>query len=176
MDAPLAVGAAMGLGIDYNIAGNSGPSMTLLPANTAVLGAEGAVIFGEAAGSSALMILGPDEEVIDFIHVWVATASELRLVRHNDDGAAIGTVANEGTLLVGDEILLSVESFSSTQALMGLFETTFEIDVVEGDAPIAIVEDIVFGWYRLVARGEGRARIRASALDQTRELELEVLP
>lgn len=176
MDAPLATGAAMGLGIDYNIAGNSGPDLSLVPANAEVLSVDGAVIIGEKAGSSSLLIMGPDEQVVDFIHVWVADASDLKIVRHNDDGAAIGTVASEGTLLVGDEVLLSVEAFSTTQALMGLFDTTFEIDVVTGNAPVAIVEDIVFGWYRLVAREAGTVRIIADALGQTREVELEVLP
>ena len=176
MDAPLAVGAAMGIGVDYNIAGNSGPDLTLEPANPGVLGVEGAVIIGENAGSSSLLILGPESEVVDFIHVWVAEASELRIVRHNDDGGVIGNVASEGTVLVGDDIVVSVEAFTTTQALMGVFDTTFEIEVVEGDEPVAIVEDIVFGWYRIVARSEGQVRVIATALDQTRELELEVLP
>ena len=176
MDAPLATGALMGIGIDYNIAGNSGPELALVPANPSVLGAEGAVISGESAGSSSLLILGPEDQVVDFIHVWVADASELKIVRHNDEGAVIGAVASEGTLLVGDEVLLSVEAFSTTQALMGQFDTTFEIEVHAGDAPVAIVDDIVFGWYRLVAREEGAVRITASALGQSRDVELEVLP
>jgi hypothetical protein len=176
MDAPLAVGASMGLGIDYNIAGNSGPALELATVDAGVLSAEGAVITGEGAGSSGLLILEPEGNVIDFIHVWVAEATELKLVRHNDEGAPIGTVAAEGTLLAGDEVLISLEAFSETQALMGLFETTFEIDVLDGDAPVAIVEDIVFGWYRLVARSEGHVRIIATALGQTREVDLEVLP
>jgi hypothetical protein len=176
MDAPLAVGAAMGLGIDYELGGSAGPTMTLAPANTTVLSVDDAVITGEAVGASALLIVGPDEEVIDFIHVWVAEATELRLVRHNDQGAPLGAVAKEGTLLNGDEVLISVEAFSSTQALLGLFETTFEIEVVDGDDPVTIVEDIVFGWYRLVARAPGRVRVIATALGQTRDLDLEVMP
>lgn len=176
MDAPLAVGASMGLGIDYQSAGNAGPALTLAAADEDVLGVDDAVITANHPGPSALLILGPDGDVIDFIHVWVADATELLLVRHNDEGAAIGTVAKEGTLLTGDEILLSVEAFSSTQALLGLFETKFEIEVIEGDEPVAIVEDIVFGWYRLVARSEGRVNVIASALGQTRELTLTVMP
>ncbi len=176
MNAPLAVGAAMGLGIDYDVAGSAGPALTLTSANSNVVAVDDAVITGVAEGASALLIVGPEGEVIDFIHVWVAEPSELRIVRHNDEGAAVGTVAAEGTLLVGDEVLLSIEAFSSTQALLGLFDTTFEVEVVEGDAPIAIVEDVVFGWYRLLVREPGRVNIIATALGQSRELALEVLP
>ncbi len=176
MDAPLAEGAALGLGIDYDLAGNSGPGMTLVAADPEVIGVEDAVITGHVAGATALLILGPDEEVIDFIHVWVAEATELRLVKHNDAGDVLGSVAKEGVLLTGDEILLSVEAFSSTQALLGLFETVFEVDVLEGEEPIAIVQDIVFGWYRLVARSPGRVNVNIAALGQVRELALEVLP
>lgn len=176
LDAPIAVGARIGLGIDYDLAGNAGPSLALSAVDASVLAIDGAVVAGMQEGSTSLLITGPEGTVIDFIHLWVAEPTQLHVVRHNDQGAAVGTVAAEGTLLVGDEVLLSVEAFDETQALIGQFDTAFTIDVLDGVEPVIIVEDIVFGWYRLVAREPGRARIMATALNQTREIEVEVLP
>jgi hypothetical protein len=176
LDAPLAVGAAMGVGIDYDFAGNAGPSLELAAVDPSVIDVDGAVIAAQREGLTALLIRGPEGEVIDFIHVWAAAPNALHLVRHNDQGAAVGTVAKEGTLLVGDEVLISVEAFSETQALLGLFDTSFSIDVVDGVEPVAVVEDIVFGWYRLIAREPGHVLVQANALNQTRTIDLEVLP
>jgi hypothetical protein len=176
MDAPLAVGASMGIAVDYAFEGNAGPPTTLETVNDGVLAVDDAVIRGVSAGPSALLIVGPDGEVIDFIHLWVAQATDLEIVRHNTEGAVMGTVNDSGTLLVGDELLLSVEAFSETQGLLGLFETTWEIEVDEGEEPILVVDDLVYGWFRLVARSEGQARITVTALGATRVLDLEVLP
>lgn len=176
MDAPMAVGAALGIGIDYDIAGNSGPPLALKASNDDVLDVDGAVVSAKGAGTSALLITTPAGEVVDFIHVWVAQPSALEIVRHNDDGLVIGTVGHSGTLLVGDELLLSVEAFNSTQALLGLFDTEWQIEVLEGDEPLAVIKDLVFGWYRLVARSPGSARLTASALGQSHEIDLEVFP
>jgi hypothetical protein len=176
MDAPLALGAAMGIAVDYSVAGNSGPPTTLATVNADVLEVDDAVISGKSEGASGLLILDPEGSVVDFIHVWVARATDLEIVRHNTEGAVMGTVSDRATLLAGDELLLSVEAFSTTQGLLGLFETTWDIEVSEGDDPIVVVDDIVFGWYRLVARGAGKARVTVSALESTRVLDVEVLP
>jgi hypothetical protein len=176
LDAPLAVGAALGLAIDYDIAGSAAPELTLSAANPEVIGVEGAVIVGEGEGSSSLLIMSPEQQVVDFINVWVAAADTLEVVRHYENGDVIGTFADEGTLLVGDELLMSVEAFNTTQALMGQFETTFAIEVLDGDAPVTIVDDVVFGFHRLAAREPGRVRVTLQALKRSHEIEIEVLP
>ncbi len=176
LDAPLARGASLGLGVDYRLAGNSGPPTTLEGVNPAVIDVTDAVVTGRAQGMSGILILDPNRQVVDFIHLWVADATELRVIRHNDDGLPVGAVRSSGTVLAGDEIILSLEAFNGTQGLLGLFETVWQIEVLEGEEPIAIVEDIVFGWFRLIARGPGKVRLTADALGQQKTIELEVLP
>lgn len=176
LDAPLARGGSLGLGVDYRIAGNSGPPTTLAGTNEAVIEVSDAVITGRSEGLSGVLILDPNGHVVDFIHVWVADATELRIIRHNDDGLPVGAVRSSGTVLAGDEILLSLEAFNGTQGLLGLFETVWQIEVLEGEEPVAIVEDIVFGWFRLIARAPGKVRLTADALGQEKTIELEVLP
>ena len=176
LDAPLARGGSLGIGSDYRIAGNSGPPTTLVGVNTNIIDVTDAVVTGRAQGMSGLLITDPDGRVVDFIHLWVADATELRIIRHNDDGLPVGAVRSSGTVLAGDEILLSLEAFNGTQGLLGLFETVWQIEVLEGEEPIAIVEDIVFGWFRLIARGPGPVRLTADALGQQKTIELEVLP
>lgn len=176
LDAPLARGAALGLGVDYRIAGNSGPPTTLVGINPGVVEVSDAVVIGRSQGLSGILIMDPNEQVVDFIHLWVADATELRVIRHNDAGLPIGAVRSSGTVLAGDEILLSLEAFNGTQGLLGLFETVWQIEVMEGEEPVALVEDIVFGWFRLLARSPGKVRLTAEALGQSKTIELEVLP
>jgi len=176
LDSPLARGASLGLGIEFRDLGNAGPPTTLDPVDPTVLDVSGAVITGRSPGVSGIFIREPNEHIVDFIHIWVADATQLRIIRHNSQGLAIGAVRSEATIVVEDEILLSMEAFSGTQPLLGVFETTWSIEVLEGDDPITIVEDIVFGWFRLLARSPGKVRLTADALGQQKVIELEVLP
>ena len=50
------------------------------------------------------------------------------------------------------------------------------MDDEEQDAVLIIVPDLVFGWYRLVAKRAGHVRISAEALGVEKHVELEVLP
>ena len=180
LDVPIATGSKLGLGINFNVSGSSGPPAGLESTSPEILTIEDGVLTGIAPGLSGVLVTGPNGEVIDFIHVWVRDAAELRLIRHNDIGQPLGTVRDEATLLVGDEILISVEALTANQALLGLFKVDWTAELIEGDAegvePVSVVPDLVFGWYRLVARAPGTVRLTVEALEQSKTLELEVLP
>jgi len=181
LNSPLAVGAKLGVGVNFKVAGNSGPPTTLMATRDDVLLVDGGVVDAVGTGIAAILILGPDGRVIDFIHVWVAMASELRIIRYSDVGLAIGAVREEATLLVGDELFVSVEAFDDSQPLLGLFKATWTTDVLEADPeatsdPVIVVDDIVFGWYRIVAREPGKIRLNVNALGLDKTLTLEVLP
>lgn len=179
LNSPLAVGSALGLGINFNVTGNSGPPATLEAVNPAVIAVEEAVIEAKSQGAAAVMIVGPDGRVLDFIHIWTAEADELRLIRRNEDTVAIGVLRSEGQLLVGDDLLVSLEAFNGTQPLLGVFPVAWTVEVLEaedGATPVVLVEDLIFGFTRLVAREPGRVRLTATALGLDKVLELEVLP
>ncbi len=180
-NAPLAAGAKVGVGIDFRTGGSSAPEITLRTSVPDILTAESGVLTAHVPGASALLVEGPDGAVIDFIHLWVAQPTELRLIRYNDAGVALGAVRDEATLLSDDQILIVLDALAGNQALLGLFKATWTVEILEPgpepDAPVvSVVEDLVFGWYRLVARQPGRVRVTVEALELTHTLELEVLP
>ncbi|MEO1270160.1 MAG: hypothetical protein AAFX99_18900 [Myxococcota bacterium] len=180
LDVPLATGSKLGLGVNFNVAGSSGPPAGLESTNTAILTVEDGVLTGMSPGMSGVLVTGPNGEVIDFIHLWVRDAAELRIIRYNETGLALGTVRDEATILVGDEVLVSIEALTDNQALLGLFKVDWTLEVLEGDDgetdPITVVPDLVFGWYRIVARAPGRVQLTVDALGQSKTLDLEVMP
>lgn len=182
LDTPLAVGTQLGLGISLELPGNSALPTTLTSSNPEVLGVSLGVATSLSAGVSAILISGPDEEVLDFIHVWSVAANTLRIVSYTENGLPLGPARDMGSLLPGDEILVAVEALADSQPLIGQFQSEWTIEVLDdpgevGDGPIvSILDDVVFGLYRIVARRPGTVRLRSTALDAQTELELEVLP
>ena len=182
LDTPLAVGTQLGLGISLEIPGNSALPTTLSSSNPQILGISLGVATSLREGVSAILISGPDEEVLDFIHVWSVPANTLRIVSYTDNGIPLGPARNMGSLLPGDELLVAVEALADSQPLIGQFQAEWTIEVLDDpgtaeDGPIvSILDDVVFGLYRLVARRPGTVRLRSTALNTNTELELEVLP
>jgi hypothetical protein len=125
------------------------------------------------AGVSAVLFVGPDKTtVLDFVHLWVQPATELRIVRYAAAGTPLGRVQSSIKLLVHDEILVSIEPFANGQPLLGNFKLTRNL---AGNS-VAIVPDSVSGWYRVVARSVGATQITFSALGLTTEWTIEVEP
>lgn len=174
LDAPIARGSTVDLVVAYQVAGSSGPPTLLAAANEGVVQPTGATTLAAVGeGMTAILFVGLAGEVIDLVHVWVQTPSELRILRYDDSGDLLGRVQPSAQLLVGDELLVSVEPFANGQPLLGNFELAY---ASTQPGIVQIVPDPVGGWYRVVARTPGRARIDFAALDKTVTWELEVLP
>ena len=173
LDAPIALGSTLEIQLDYQIGGSSGPPTTIESATPAILISEGkGRVTAVGEGLSALMFVGPDKSVIDFLHVWVAAADELRILRYSSNGALLGKVADSVKLLVGDELLVSIETYGKGQALLGNYLLEHEVT----GSHVAIVPDSVDGWYRIVARDPGAATVTFKALGLKKVWTMEVLP
>jgi hypothetical protein len=172
LDAPLALGARYDVAIASQIAGSSGPPVTLAVADPSVLTVTDSAIEAVGAGASAVLFIGPDDAVLDFLHVWVEAPDELRIIRYAQTGAVLGQVQDSVELLTGDEILVAVEPYAKAQPLMGTFEMVHSVDA----AAVAIVPDPVAAWYRIVARAAGSATVVFSGLGVEKRWAIEVLP
>ena len=117
---------------------------------------DGTSVVGVAPGLSAVLFVGEADIVLDFLHIWVAQADSF----------------GDSTLLVGDEILISIDPYAANQPLLGNFALTYDTST---DA-VAIVPDPVPGWYRVLARHAGTATLTFSGLDLSKTWSIEVLP
>jgi hypothetical protein len=172
LDAPSALGSTVELDVRYQIAGTSGPPTTLETADPTVLAVEGAQLRAVGAGASAVLFIGPDKRVLDFVHLWVQPATELRIMRYSSMGALLGRVQSSIKLLVHDELLVSIEPFANGQPLLGTFKLANNL---AGNS-VAIVPDSVSGWYRVVARSPGTTTIKFGALGLSTDWTIEVMP
>lgn len=172
LNGALAVGSHLELDLDYEIGGSAGLPATLLTADRTVLDASDMTLEALAPGASAVLFVGPDGAVMDFLHVWVAAPEELRIYRYTEAGVQLGQVQDEATLLVGDEVLIFVEPFANAQPLLGNFSMERTVD---GTA-VALVPDVVSSLYRVVARSPGQATVTFHGLGLSKPWEIEVLP
>jgi hypothetical protein len=174
LNAPIARGSTLDLFAEYKVPGSSGPPTKIATANPRVLEATGDTqVTAVGEGMSAILFVGPVGEVIDLVHVFVQTPSELRINRYDAAGDLLGRVQPSSQLLAGDEILIAIEPFANGQPLIGNFTTSFG---TTEPAVAQIVPDPVGGWYRVVARGAGRATISFAALGRDTSWQIEVLP
>lgn len=172
LDAPIALGSTLELDVRYQIAGTSGPPTVLETADPTVLTIDGSQLKAVGAGASAVLFIGPDKAVIDFLHLWVQPATELRILRYAPTGALLGRVQSSVKLLVHDELLVSIEPFAKGQPLIGSFKLE---NNVAGNS-VAIVPDSVSGFHRVVARSPGASQIKFTALGLSTDWTIEVQP
>lgn len=172
LNGPLAVGSSLELDLDYNIGGSSGLPATLVSADPEVLSATGMTVEAMAPGASAVMFVGPDGAIMDFLHVWATDAEELRIYRYTEAGVQLGRVQDEVILLKGDEVLVFVAPYADAQQLLGNFPMERTVD---GTA-VALVPDVVTSLYRVVARNEGLSTVTFFGLGLSQAWEIEVLP
>ena len=174
LNAPIARGSTVDLRIEYKVPGSSGPPIEVESANEAVLRQTAATSL-EAVdeGMSAILFTGPDGAVIDLVHVFVQKPAELRINRYDASGDLLGQIQPSGTLLPGDELLVAVEAYANGQALLGRYPLTYGSN---NGAAVQILEDPVFGWYRIVARTAGVAKLSFAALGLDVAWDVEVLP
>jgi hypothetical protein len=173
LDAPIVLGSSLELLVSYRVPGTSGPPTTIASADRDVIEVEGATTLRAVGeGMSALLFVGPEGEVMDILHVWVAPPSNLRIQRYTEAGDLLGQVQTMSQLLVGDEIFVAVEPYTNGQALLG----NFAMQYTSSSSAVAIVPDPVAAWYRVVAREPGMATVSFAALGQTAAWQIEVLP
>lgn len=173
LDAPIAVGGLVDLDLRYQIPGSSGPPTVLESADPTVLKVEGGSrVRALTPGASAILFLGPDRGVLDFLHLWTQTATELRVIRYTHQGTPLGRVTPSFKLLVKDEVLVSVEPYANGQPLAGNFELQRKLQ----GTSVGVVPDSVGGWYRIVARAAGTTEIAFTALGLSTSLSVEVEP
>jgi hypothetical protein len=169
--APLAVGGVLPLVVQLDLPGSTAPPLRLEAVTEDVFRVEEFSLVGLKPGLAALLVIGPEETVIDFIHLWVEQPDRLDLARRNGDGVVIGKLGQRLTLLVGDEILFSVQPISGSQHLVGEFAVEWE----GGADVVRVLPAGIDGWQRLVARAPGTVSLVGSTLGLTRSLEVEVL-
>ena len=172
LDAPLVLGGRLELAIDFHVGGSTGPPLTVETADPTILYTEASDLLAAGEGASAVLFVGPDEQVVDFIHVWVTPADELRVLRWSDAGDLLGEVQPEIQLLVGDELLVSIEPYAAAQPLLG----NFALERAVTGTAVAIVPDPVAAWYRLVAREAGASTVTFSGVELETTIDIEVLP
>lgn len=173
LDAPIAVGGVVELDLRYQIAGSSGPPTVIESADPTVLRVEsGARVRAVGPGASAILFLGPDRGVLDFLHLWTQPATELRVIRYTHQGTPLGRVTPAFKLLVKDELLVSVEPYANGQPLAGNFDLQRKLQ----GTSVGVVPDSVGGWYRIVARAPGTTEVGFAALGLSTTLSVEVEP
>ena len=172
LDAPLAVGGRIEVAVAFQVGGSSGPPLVLEAVDTSVLQTTDTYIEAVGPGCSAVLFVGADQAVVDFIHLWTEPAEELRILRYSPFGNLMGRVQDQVQLLVGDEVLVAVVPYANAQPLLGNFDLVRD---VVGDS-VVIVPDPVGGWYRVVARSAGTATVTFSGLGIEAVWDIEVLP
>jgi hypothetical protein len=169
LDGPIAVGGVLPLSIDADTAGTSGSAMTLVSADPSVLKTAGTEIVGVSPGLAAMVMLS-GSSAVDFLHVYVVAPNRLGLHRLAD-GLERGELIEQVELLVGDELLVSVEPYRDSQRLLGRGTTTWTA------APaIAVLQDGVPARRRIVARTPGDADLTVTSFGFSKTLHITVLP
>lgn len=172
LDAPVAVGATQPLDINIEIKGSSAPPITLLSANEEVFTVSGQTMTGTGPGVASLLVTSEKSVVLDFIHLWVQTATGLALTRRAEDGSVIGDMPGKIQLLAGDEIRVSAAALSSTQPLLGTPPATWSADA----NVVSLLDEGVPGRVRVVAHAAGKTTVTCAALDLTQSFDVEVMP
>jgi hypothetical protein len=172
LDAPLAVGSRLPLRVDLQIPGTATPPLGLVSAAPDVFSVADNVAEAHAAGVGALLLFGPEELVLDFIHLWVAVPEDLGLTRRSEDGDALGSLTPQLALYPGDEVLFSVEAVAGGQDLLG----EFPVSVTGGGSTVSVVGAGVSRWFRIRALAPGQATLAIEALGLGTEVQVEVLP
>lgn len=172
LDKPLAAGTTLPVDVTLDLQGSATPPISLLSGDESVITVDGAVLRGEGPGLAALLITIPGNLVVDFFHVWVEQPTAIELHRRTADGADAGSIPGKLELLVGDEVLLSVEPFAGAQRLLGEPDAQWSVD----SASAQILETGSKGRRRIIAMAPGAVSVHAEAFGASADLELEVLP
>lgn len=169
LDGPIAVGGVLPLSIDADTAGTSSSAMTLTSADPSVLKTAGTEVVGISPGVAAMVMLS-GSSAVDFLHVYVVAPNRLGLHRLSE-GLERGELIEKVDLLVGDELLVSVEPYRDSQRLLGRGTNTWT-----APPAIAVLQDGVPARRRIVARSPGEADLTVTSFGFSKTLHITVLP
>lgn len=165
--APLAVGAHFHPDVSTEIAGTTTPNLRLDSADTQVLDVEDGVLVAKAPGTSAVMISTEDGAVVDFVHVWVAQATNISLTRRDGD-----RVSGDLGMTIGEDLTLAPTLWSGAQRLGGEAEAVW---ATTGDS-ITLLRDGSADRRRIRARAPGQGTITVALGEIKTSFDVEVLP
>lgn len=171
-EAPVAVGGSQLVDVHVTLQGSTSPPLTLLSGNESIFTVEGQTLVGTGPGVASLLITTQEAIVLDFIHVWIQSATDLALQRRADDGALMGPMPSKIQLLADDEIHVSVSALSLTQPLLGAPSATWSAD----PEIVTLLDEGIPGRIRVVARKEGKTEVGCKAFGLETSFTVEVMP
>jgi hypothetical protein len=172
LHAPIAEGGQVKLDVAVGYAGAAAPALTLTPVDTTVLQSDGTKLTGVAEGLSALLVTGPGSRVIDFIHVWVRTPSELGIHRLGQEGTDLGKLASRLQVLADERVVVDVRPYREERELLGSIPAQWS---VSSDA-VTLLDPGLGTRRHLIARKPGSARVTVKSGEKSAHVDLEVLP
>ena len=166
--APLAIGSRFYPEVATEIAGTSTPNLRLESAEPAVLAVEDGALVAKGAGTSAVLISTDDGSIVDFVHVWVAPVTEIKLAKRDGERIA-GAIG----LAVGEDITLVPSLFNGAQKLAGDSGATWTVD---SPSVLSVLQDGSSDRRRLRARAPGKTKVTVSLGEAKATVDLEVVP
>jgi hypothetical protein len=171
LDAPIAVGGRVALVVDTETAGSGAPTVHMSSVREDVLAVEGRELVARSPGVAAVLV-SADELVLDFIHVWVEEPTGIAVHRHDGDGLEVGEISGLVELLVGDELVVSAQTYADSQRLMGANDPAWSVS----STSVTVLRQGDSARRRLVARSPGSATVTVDELGFSSSVEIEVLP
>lgn len=171
LDAPMAVGSSLTLGLDFNLGGSAAPQLSLESQDLDVVDAEAMTVTAQGEGMAALYVVADDDRVLDFVHLWTLEADALKIRDYEHDPSSGGLIDDESTLFVGELLRLDVVPLGAEQQLTGAFTMEWS----SSSAAVEIHDDPIEGLTRVRATSPGMAIVTVTALGLSRELRLEVV-
>lgn len=172
LDAPLAMGAKLPLSVDVTAKGFGSPPLALASASSRVFDVQANTVVGNAPGFASLLVLTPENEVLDFVTLTVAKPTELRVHRVTNGAVEAAPLPEKIQLLVGDDVSFSVRPYLGERRLLGDVDAAWSTD----GALVRLVDSGAPAGHRLVAREAGTTALHVAALGLEAIVTLEVLP
>lgn len=171
LDAPMAVGSSLSLGLDFNLAGSAAPQVSLESQDLDVVDTQDLTVTAQGEGMAALYVVAEDDRVLDFVHLWTLEPDALEIRDYEHDPLAGGRIDDEATLFVGELLRLDVVPLGAEQELTGAFLAEWS----SSSAAVEVHDDPIEGLTRIRAAAPGTAIVTVTALGLSRELRLEVI-
>jgi hypothetical protein len=171
--APIAVGARLRPDVRIDVDGSVMPVIALSSSREDVVAVEDGTLVAKQPGMAAVLIAAADGTVIDFQHLWVATATGVVVERPSPVGSGVEEIVGPLQLVSGEQVLLTATMLAGAQRLAGDSDLEW---IVDNQATVSLLRDGSTGRRRLVARQAGVARVKVAALGVETTFDVEVIP